>query len=154
MGLPNRTRDPIDEIVSDLASGKTPGALILDPDKAGEVAARTAVQVAPTRQKFKTIPSLEEVVEGAKRCTKCNECVRACPQILPIMDAIGAAAKGDTAKLADLYDSCIGCGRCESACKASLKIHSCITKSAERILKEEKYKVRTGRGAIQDTEAS
>jgi len=152
LGLPNRTRDSVDAIVSDLTSGKAPGALILDPDKAGEVAVRIAVQVAPGRQKFKAIPSLEEVVEGSKKCTKCNECVRACPQILPIMDAVAAAAKGDTAKLADLYDSCIGCGRCESACKVDLPLHSFIVKSAERVLKEEKYKVRTGRGAIQDTE--
>jgi len=152
LGLPNRTRDSIDTIVSDLTSGKVPGVLILDPHKAGEVAVRTAVQVAPNRKKFKAIPSLEEIIEGAKKCTRCNECVRACPQILPIMDAVVAAAVGNPTKLADLYDSCIGCGRCESACKVDLPIHSYIVKSAEKVLKEEKYKIRSGRGAIQDTE--
>jgi acetyl-CoA decarbonylase/synthase complex subunit alpha len=152
MGLPDRTRDPVDAIVADLAAGKTPGVLILDPVKVGEVAARTAVAVAPNRKKFKVIPSVEEIIEGAKKCRKCNECVRACHNALPIQEAVTEAAKGNLTKLAELYDACIGCARCDSACPVDLPLHSYIVKAAERKMKMEKYKVRSGRGAIQDVE--
>jgi len=152
LGLPDRTRDPADEIVDDLVSGRTPGALILDPEKVGEVAVRTAILVAPRRKKFKAIPDTEEVIEGAKRCKRCYECRRACPNDLPITEAITEAAKGNLNKLAELYDACIGCARCESACPQDIPIHSFIVKAAEKKMKEETYKVRAGRGAIQDIE--
>jgi len=152
LGLPDRTRDPPDEIVADLVSGKTPGALILDPKKVGEVAVKTAMLVAPKRKKFKVIPDVKNVIEGAKRCKKCDQCRRACPNDLHIPEAIEEAAKGKLDKLADLYDECIGCARCESACPQNLPIHSFIVKAAEKKMKGEIYKIRAGRGAIQDVE--
>jgi acetyl-CoA decarbonylase/synthase complex subunit alpha len=152
LGLPNRTQDPPDKIVEDLVSGKAPGALILDPLKVGEVAVKTALKVAPLRKKFKVIPNVEDVVKGAKKCRKCNECRRACPNDLPIPDAMSEAAKGNLARLADLYELCIGCARCERACPENLPIHSFIVKAEDRKFKEEKFKVRAGRGAIQDVE--
>jgi len=48
------------------------------------------------------------------------------------------AAEGDTTALAALYDDCIGCARCESACPVGLPVHSYIVTSAERKMKEEK----------------
>jgi acetyl-CoA decarbonylase/synthase complex subunit alpha len=152
MGLPDRTNDAADEIVEDLVSGKTPGVLILDPEKVGEVAVKTALKVAPMRKKFKTIPSAEEVVRRAKECKQCSDCRRACPQDLNIPEAIKAAGKDNLTMLADLYESCVGCGRCEQACPVGLKIHSFIVKAGEKKLKEETYKIRAGRGAIQDVE--
>jgi len=152
MGLPDRTNDPADAIVEDLVSGKVPGVLILDPDKVGEVAVKTAMKVAPTRKKFKTIPEAEEVIKRAKECKQCNDCRRACPQDLKVPEAIKAAGKGSLAELADLYELCVGCGRCEQACPVELKIHSFIVKAGEKKLKEETYKIRAGRGAIQDVE--
>jgi len=152
LGLQNRTHDPVDEIVEDLATGKVSGALILEPFKVGEVAVRTALKVAPERKKFKVIPSVEDVVEGAKKCRKCDDCRRSCPNDLPIPEAIEEAAKGDLAKLASLYEACIGCARCEGACPQDLPLHSFIVKAAEKKLKEEKHKIRVGRGAIQDVE--
>ena len=151
-GLKNRTKDPADEIVADLVGGKVPGVLILDSEKAGEVASRTALEVAPKRKKFKVIPSVKEIIESAKKCTLCNECIRACPEILLIPQAMKEAAAGDVQMLADLYETCIGCGRCESACPNDFPIHSYITAAAENILKEEKFKIQAGRGAIQDVE--
>jgi len=152
MGLPNRTNDPVDAIVNDLVEGKTPGVLILDPEKVGEVVARTAVKVAPSRQKFKSIPNAENIIIGAKTCKKCNDCRRACPQDLHIMEAVADASTGNLDTLASLYDICIGCGRCESACQMELPLHSYIVKAGEKKLKEEKFKIRSGRGAIQDVE--
>jgi acetyl-CoA decarbonylase/synthase complex subunit alpha len=152
LGLKNRTLDSAGQIVSDLVEGKSEGALILDPKKVGEVAVRTAIEVAPRRNKLKTIPDVDEVIREAKRCTKCSVCRRSCPNNLPIPDAVDAAAGGNLGKLAELYDACIGCDRCESACPNQIKIHSFIVKAAEKKIKEEKYRIRVGRGAIQDTE--
>jgi acetyl-CoA decarbonylase/synthase complex subunit alpha len=152
MGLPNRTNDSADAIVEDLISGKSPGALILDPEKVGEVAVKVALKVAPLRKKFKAIPEVEEVIQRAKECKQCNDCRRACPQDLHVPEAMKAAADGNLAKFADLYELCIGCGRCEEACPVSLPVHSFIVKAGEKKLKEETYKIRAGRGAIQDVE--
>jgi acetyl-CoA decarbonylase/synthase complex subunit alpha len=152
MGLPNRTNDPADAIVEDLVSGKIPGALILDPEKVGEVAVKVALKVAPLRKKFKAIPEVDEVLQKAKECRQCGDCRRACPQDLHIPEAMKAAMEGSLAKLADLYDLCVGCGRCEEACPAGLQVHSFIVKAGEKKLKEETYKVRAGRGPIQDVE--
>ena len=152
LGLPNRTNDEADAIVADLVSKKTPGVLILDPEKVGEVAARTAVLIAPQRRKSSSIPSVKKIVEAAKTCKKCYECVRACPNNLPVLEAVAEAAKGNLARLADLYEECIGCARCESACPQGLPLHSFIVKAAEKKMKAETYLVRAGRGAIQDVE--
>ncbi|MDH5769733.1 MAG: CO dehydrogenase/acetyl-CoA synthase complex subunit alpha [Candidatus Bathyarchaeota archaeon] len=152
LGLKDRTLDKAEEVVADLVEGKTPGALILDSAKVGEVAVETALKVAPKRKKIRVIPEVNEIVELSKTCTKCNDCRRACPNDLLIPEAINEAAKGNFSGLADLYESCIGCARCESACPKDLPLHSFIIKAAEKRLKEEKYKIRTGRGAIQDIE--
>jgi acetyl-CoA decarbonylase/synthase complex subunit alpha len=152
MGLPNRTNDPADATVEELVTGKIPGALILDPDKVGEVTTKLALKVAPLRKKFKVLPNTSEIIEKAKECTQCNSCRRACPQDSRIPKAMKEAAEGNLEKLADLYDSCVGCGRCEPACPVGLKIHSYIVKAGEKKLTEETYKIRVGRGAIQDVE--
>jgi acetyl-CoA decarbonylase/synthase complex subunit alpha len=151
-GLPDRTQDPADEIVEDLVEGKALGAFILNPEKVGEVAVRVATGVAPKRNKFKIIPSEAEIIEAAKRCTKCDECRRACPNDLPIPEAMEAAAKGDFQRFVDLYDACIGCGRCEGVCPANLPPHSFMVGASRSKIKEEKSKIRVGRGAIQDVE--
>jgi acetyl-CoA decarbonylase/synthase complex subunit alpha len=152
MGLPNRTSDDPDTIVEDLVTAKTPGVLLLDPEKVGEVAVKVALKTAPARKKFKAIPEVEEVVQNARKCRQCGDCRRACPQDLPIPEAMKTAAEGALTKLADLYDLCIGCGRCEHACPEDLPVHSFIVKAGEKKLKEETYKARAGRGAIQDVE--
>jgi len=151
-GLSNRTLDSADEIVRDLVEGKSPGAFIVDPEKVGEVAVRVAMEVAPKRNKFKVIPVKKEIINAAKRCTKCDQCRRACPNDLPIPEAMEAAAKGDLQKFADLYDSCIGCGRCEGVCPKDLLPHTMMIGASRSKIKEEKSKIRVGRGAIQDIE--
>ncbi|MDH5419258.1 MAG: CO dehydrogenase/acetyl-CoA synthase complex subunit alpha [Candidatus Bathyarchaeota archaeon] len=151
-GLQNRTKDPADEIVADLVNGKVPGVLILDSEKAGEVASRTALEIAPKRKKFKVIPTVKEIIEAAKKCKLCNDCIRACPEGLLIPEAMREAAAGNLQLLVDLYETCIGCARCESACPNDFPIHSFIVAAAEKILKGEKFKIQAGRGAIQDVE--
>jgi acetyl-CoA decarbonylase/synthase complex subunit alpha len=151
-GLPDRTNDPADEIVDDLVKGRIPGALILDPVRAGEVAVRTATAVAPARKKYRNLPSSEEIIKLAKKCTQCALCRRACPNDLPILYAVKSAAQGNLHGLDELYDDCVGCGRCESACPQKLSLHSLIVSAMDRMTREETYCLRSGRGAIQDVE--
>ncbi|MGQ9552140.1 MAG: CO dehydrogenase/acetyl-CoA synthase complex subunit alpha [Candidatus Bathycorpusculaceae bacterium] len=152
LGLENRTESASENIISDLVEGKVPGVLILDPDKVGEVAVETVMKVALKRNKFSVIPKIEEIIEAARKCTHCNECIRACPNNMPIPEAMKAAAKGDLNPLAEILDSCIGCARCDSACPNNFPLHSFIVKAGEKQLWNEKFKMRVGRGAIQDVE--
>ena len=153
-GLPNRTNDPTDEIVNDLVSGKTPGVCILNSEKAGEVAVRVAVAIAPKRRKMGIIPEDSQIIEAAKKCTQCYSCQRVCPNNLPIPEAMKAAAKGDLKPLADLYERCIGCVRCESegVCPNNLHPHTLMVGASRIKIREEKFKIRAGRGPIQDIE--
>lgn len=152
LGLENRTESPAKEIISDLVDGKVPGVLILDPEKVGEVAVETVMAVAPKRKKFKVIPEVEEIIKAAKECTQCNECMRACPNNLPIPEAMKAAAKGDLNPFAEILKNCVGCARCDSACPNDFPLHSFAIKAGQKSLIEEKFKIRVGRGAIQDVE--
>ena len=152
LGLKNRTQSPVKEIVSDLVEGEAVGALILDPEKVGEVAVETVLAVAPKRKKFKIIPETEELIAASKKCTQCNDCMRACPNNLPLPEAVKAAAMGDLNPLAEILEACVGCARCDSACPNDLPLHSFMVKAGEKSLAEEKFKIRVGRGAIQDVE--
>ena len=152
LGLEDRTEGSSEEAISDLVEGKVPGVLILDPDKAGEVAVETVMKVAPRRNRLKVIPEIEEIIEAAKECTECNECRRACPNDQPIPEAMKAAAKGDLNPLAEILENCIGCARCEGACPNDFPLHSFLIKAGEKQLWNEKFKMRVGRGAIQDVE--
>ncbi|MCQ1539413.1 CO dehydrogenase/acetyl-CoA synthase complex subunit epsilon [Methanocalculus taiwanensis] len=154
LGLTDRTGDPPDEIIDDLVSGTIDGALILDPEKVGVVAVKTAMEIAPRRKKDKKgiFLSHEEAIELAKQCTQCRECRRACPNDMHISDAIKAFSREDPAMLAEIYDSCVGCIRCESACSEEIPIHSLIVAAGEDTLRNEAFRLRAGRGAIQDIE--
>ncbi len=152
LGLENRTKSSSKKVISDLLEEKVPGVLILDPDKVGEVAVETVMAVAPKRKKFKVIPETEKIIKDATECTQCNDCMRACPNNQPIPAAMKAAAKGDLNPLAEILESCIGCARCDGACPNDFPLHSFIVKAGEKQLWEEKFKMRVGRGAIQDVE--
>lgn len=150
MGLPDRTNDPADEIIADLEAGKMPGVLIMDPEKAGEVAVRAAIAVAPARKKKGVL--LENIGDIAGACTQCMKCRRSCPNDLPIPEAMKALAAGDLMPMNGVYDKCNGCVRCEQACPGKLPVYSLIVSAASERIRDEKFKFRTGRGAIQDVE--
>jgi acetyl-CoA decarbonylase/synthase complex subunit alpha len=152
LGLPDRTQDPPEAVIADLVSGSIPGALILDPDRAGEIAVRTAVQVAPLRRKYRFSHPIEEIIEEAKKCTQCKLCRRACPNDLHIPDAMKSAAKGNLAMLDEMYDECNGCARCEQACSQKISLHALIVSAARKETEGEQFRIRAGRGAIRDIE--
>jgi len=151
LGLPNRTDDDPDNIVEDLVEGRVPGVLIVNPRKVGEVSVKTVMNVAPKRKGFKTL-TREEVSTLAQKCRNCMECVRACPNNLPIVNAVRAAAQGDFSLLGDIYPLCVGCGRCESACPIGLPLITFFNIGAEKRIANERFPMRVGRGAITDVE--
>ncbi|MEN6552178.1 MAG: CO dehydrogenase/acetyl-CoA synthase complex subunit alpha [Methanobacterium sp.] len=154
LGLPDLTDADADEIVSKLVCREIDGALILDPEKVGEVATRVAMKIADERENLKILPDLDEIQEMAKECTECGWCVRVCPNGKPMMDAVVAAGKGDFSKFVELYeyDTCYSCGRCEQECERELPLMSMITKVGEHYIKDQKYNMRAGRGPVQDVE--
>ena len=150
--LPDETHASAESIVEELVSVKNKGVLILDPKKVGEVAVRTALLIAPRRAKRNMLPTKESVIELAKKCSQCLTCVRNCPNNLPVDEALMVASHGNLEKLANLTDKCVACARCEQACPHDIPVLSMIYKAAETKLLEERYKIRAGRGAIQDLE--
>ena len=152
MGLPDRTRYPADDIVADLVSGKEKGVLILDPEKAGEVAVRVARAVMPSRRKIPAFSTPETIRAKAVECSGCKLCQRACPNDLPISRALESAAGGDLGLLCAIAETCIGCGKCEHACAKQIPVHTLIAAAATEKVKREQFVIRTGRGAIQDIE--
>ena len=152
-GLPDKTYADPDAVVEELVNGRIPGVLILDEEKAAQVAVKVALKIAPLRVKYRwSLLRDSEVIDYAKKCTICRNCERNCPQNLPITSALASAAKGDLSKLAFLYNRCFACRRCEYDCPRQIPVLTLILASAKNIITEEKYKVRVGRGAIQDTE--
>ncbi|MBT7912952.1 acetyl-CoA decarbonylase/synthase complex subunit alpha, partial [Candidatus Bathyarchaeota archaeon] len=151
LGLPDRTHDDVDKVVDDLVSGREPGALIIEPRKVGEIAVKVAMGVRRKRGNNKKI-EIGELSEIAATCRECLECVRACPNNLPIMKAMIEAKEGEYSALGELNELCVGCGRCESACPEQIPIISMISEAAQDDLLNESFPIRVGRGAIQDVE--
>jgi len=152
MGLPDRSDDDVDSIVEELLSGKIDGAYIPDHHKVGEVAVKVALAIKPRRRKMKFFPTKKQIQKMAMDCKKCSECIRACPNDQNVMEAVLAAQTGNLEPLHEVYKNCIGCARCESACPNDYDLHSWMVVAGEADCKDETYMVRTGRGAIQDTE--
>ncbi len=149
--LPDVTNRDSDKVVEDLLNG-APGVLISDPHKAAKVITETALKVKPKRDALNHLPELEEVRELAEACIECGWCDRACPNSLPVKDAMIKAKEGDFEGLSNLFSPCMSCGRCESECKKDLPIVSMILKSAQEIAFGETYTMRAGRGPVLDTE--
>ncbi|MDI6859702.1 MAG: acetyl-CoA decarbonylase/synthase complex subunit alpha, partial [Methanocellales archaeon] len=146
LGLPDRTEDSPEDVIDDLVKG-APGALILDAEKVGEVAVRIAIKLSGKRKRRAL-----DVVKEAKKCTQCGLCVRECHNNLDIPKGMEKAAKGDLSLLSEIYALCMGCGRCENVCSKEIPIVSLLGEAAKERIRKERYKVRSGRGPIQDTE--
>ena len=151
-GLVDRTDDNPDDIVADLVNERVPGVVILDPERVGEVAVKTALQADKRRKALRLILSDDEFRRYVGECIQCGNCTLACPNGLPIGEANQSASTGRIEPLADLFDKCVGCGRCEQVCKKHIPIVDVITKAAYPQLREEKGRMRIGRGPVWDSE--
>ncbi len=54
------------------------------------------------------------------RCVACNNCTKACPMDVNVLDYISALKQGDMEKAARLSFDCIQCGLCASRCMGEL----------------------------------
>jgi len=143
-GLEDATDKPTDEIVEMTTGLKQ--VVMFDPEKAAEVAVRTALALAPKRRKELVKP--EDAPALAKDHKLCNQCSRACANLLPVGDAVEAAKNGDLSKLASVFKKCIGCGKCEQACPR----HVPIFKMFQAAASWESWNIRAGRGPVMDVE--
>ena len=107
---------------------------------------RVAMEISPKRRMFRNLPEKALIVEAAVACTGCFSGMRACPNNRESTAAITSASKGDLAPLAAIYDSCIGCARCEDACPSGLSPHDLISRIQPRPLPPRKipYQGRAG----------
>jgi len=151
-GLPDSTNEDEDKLVEELVSGKRDAVLIFDTAKASRVAIKTVEKMFKIRKKQRNLPTDEEMIEIAKKCSVCYECQRACPNNLYTTDAVVAAQSGDFSKLESLYEACLACGRCEDACPKGIPVTGMIIQSWQKNVRNEVWKIRAGRGPIKDTE--
>ncbi|MDW7774859.1 MAG: CO dehydrogenase/acetyl-CoA synthase complex subunit alpha [Methanosarcinales archaeon] len=153
-GLPNRTKDEVNDIINDLTSGDQPGALLFDYAKVGELAVELVLKMSPIRKEMgiTALPDDEEFKKLTSSCSMCGACVIGCPQGLDIDIAMEAAAGGDLTLFEELHDKCIGCGRCDFECPKGIPILNVIEKASQKVIREEKGKVRIGRGQVGDAE--
>jgi len=153
MGLVDRTNTPIDDIVKDLVEQKVEGALILDPVKAGIVAVNVAMKLHSIRKQKTSIPSEDEIIAMTQQCVACYNCVRACPNDLPLVDCILEVREEHKFEKANkIIHECVGCGRCEEECMRGVKPHLLLTYAAHNYIANEKFMMRSGRGPITDVE--
>ncbi len=150
-GLPDFTFASRETIVEKLVSGEVMGVLVRDPVKVAEVAVRAAMAIAPRRRR-ELVSRDREILAKVPKCTNCEECRRACPNDLEIDEAVYSAHLGDLQPLADIYDYCMNCGRCVSACPRGIPLLDLIELAAREKIRNEKFKIRAGRGPIRDTE--
>jgi len=151
-GLPDSTHEDEDKLVEELVAGKRDAVLIFDTEKASRVAVKTVEKMFPIRKKQRNLPTDKEMIEIAKKCSGCFNCQRACPNNLYTTEAVIAAQSGDFTKLEGLYESCLACGRCEDACPNGIPVTGMIIQSWQKNVRNEKWKIRAGRGPVKDTE--
>lgn len=144
-GLPEVSNKSVDEIVKMMTEeGKQ--VLILDTEKAAEVAVKVALIKAPTRKKGYL--DIKEVPELVKECNGCGICNNVCANLLDVSGAVQEAKEGKFEALSSLFISCIGCGRCDQECNKNIP----IIKVMQAVATKDTYKVRAGRGPIHDVE--
>ncbi|HOI93484.1 MAG TPA: 4Fe-4S dicluster domain-containing protein [Syntrophobacter fumaroxidans] len=67
-----------------------------------------------------TAESIHALYPELFRCVACNNCTKACPMGVEVLDYISAIKQGDIARAAKLSFDCIQCGMCASRCMGEL----------------------------------
>ncbi len=81
----------------------------------------------PANRATYEIEKIEPVAEAVHalypelfRCVACNNCTKACPMNVEVLDYISAIKQGDIARAARISFDCIQCGMCASRCMGEL----------------------------------
>ena len=67
-----------------------------------------------------TAESIHALYPELFRCVACNNCTKACPMDVEVLDYVSALKQGDIEKAARLSFDCIQCGLCASRCMGEL----------------------------------
>lgn len=153
-GLEDRTDDSVEDVLAAIIEEDLPGVRITKPEKAGELAVKLADKLNKSGNRKESYLMLEtELKNAALQCKSCDSCFETCPSKLVISKAM-AVAKTNLEPLADVYEDCVFCGKCERACPEGIRILD-LTISAAAILgriKGDKYLMRAGRGPMSELE--
>jgi len=147
LDLPERTGDSIGDIIDELLRG-LPGAIILEPAKAGELAVKLAQKL---ERKDSYLLTREQIKEYAAECDECDSCFKVCPNNLPISRAL-RMAQDDFSGLVEIYEKCFFCKRCERACPKGIPIIDLILGASQEEIKQDKFLMRAGRGPLSHLE--
>ncbi len=87
----------------------------------------TQIPFYPANRASYDIETIEPTAESVHalypelfRCVACNNCTKACPMDVEVLDYISALKQGDIEKTAELSSDCIQCGLCASRCMGEL----------------------------------
>ena len=153
-GLEDRSEDSMENVLRNIIEKNLPGVRIANPEKAGELAVKLAEEIKKRGKRKNTyLLSEAKLKKEALRCKLCDTCLEACPGRLAISNAM-AAAKTNLEPLADVYEDCMFCGKCERACPEGIRILDLTISAASMlgIIKEDKYLMRAGRGPMSELE--
>lgn len=149
--LPDRSDDPVEAIVRDLAH-ESAGAWIRDAEKAAEVAVKLVSQVKRARPTFL---SDEQVKAEAAKCDEdCDLCSNSCPNGLLVGQALRKARSEGVSALLKVEDGCYACGRCAEVCPRKIRLMDLIMSALAARAPEDKLKMRAGRGPVSRVETT
>jgi len=150
-GLEDRTEDSVEDVLNEIMEKDLPGVRITIPEKVGELAVRLAFEIKKRKKrKASYLLAEEKIREEASRCNSCDTCFGVCPSRLAISNAMEEGVKA----LADIYEECIFCGKCEIACPEGIPIIDLIISAASATgkIREDIYLMRAGRGPMSELE--
>lgn len=151
IGLPDRTGDPVDAIVDDLAGGGE-GAWIRDVEKAAEVAVKLLPRVKRTPTALLTE---QQVQREARKCkADCDLCVGECPNGMLVGPALRKAKTEGVKALSTVEEGCYSCGACEAVCPQKIPLMDVIVAALAAKAPEDKLKMRAGRGPVPRVETT
>jgi len=147
--VPDSTVQPVEEIVRSLVDGAG-AAWVRDVEKAGQVAVEVAQRV---ERKSSYVLSDDAAVEIARKLDgKCDPCLDACPNSLPIPRAVRLLAGGDWSGFQEVEKGCYFCGRCEVAVPEGMGLRDIIVAAERRQADQDRCVMRPGRGPLPLTE--
>jgi len=152
-GLPDLSDKSSDIIVKKLVSGEIPGVYLTDLEKVGEVAVKTALKIHQKKSKEK--PEEEDLIKEIDKCRGGRgdeHCSNACLVGIKVNEVLQAIKEGKKKEAMDAIRKCVFCGRCESHCPMGVPTTRIFSKVLREELKDQKTKLRAGRGPIQDVE--